>query len=205
MVWVTRSKENMCYEVMGQQLSEEEIQQARHMREAGVFVGQQPIVLSDNLVRLAREESFEKYAETMRLITACVLRDGKPAEMSFITNQLEWSPYSICDLYLARWGIEVFFKEIKQTLQLADFLGTSENAIKWQIWTALLAYLLLRLTAWLGDWERSFRRLFTLVKGMLWSQRSLSALFKLVETEENGVSPPVRLSDVQLQFDFGDI
>ena len=204
-IWVTRSKENMCFEVVGQQLSEEEIQQARHMREAGVFVGQQPIVLSDNLVRLAREESFEKYAETMRLITACVLRDGKPAEMSFITNQLEWSPYSICDLYLARWGIEVFFKEIKQTLQLADFLGTSENAIKWQIWTALLAYLLLRLTAWLGDWKRSFRRLFTLVKGMLWSQRSLSALFKLVETEENGVSPPVKPSDDQLQFDFGII
>ena len=204
-IWVTRSKENMCFEVVGQQLSEEEIQQARHMHEAGVFVGQQPIVLSDNLVRLAREESFEKYAETMRLITACVLRDGKPAEMSFITNQLEWSPYSICDLYLARWGIEVFFKEIKQTLQLADFLGTSENAIKWQIWTALLAYLLLRLTAWLGDWKRSFRRLFTLVKGMLWSQRSLSALFKLVETEENGVSPPVKPSDDQLQFDFGII
>ena len=102
-------------------------------------------------------------------------------------------------------GIEVFFKEIKQTLQLADFLGTSENAIKWQIWTALLAYLLLRLTAWLGDWKRSFRRLFTLVKGMLWSQRSLSALFKLVETEENGVSPPVKPSDDQLQFDFGII
>ena len=204
-VWVTRSKENMCYEIMGQQLSEEEIQQARHMREAGIFVGQQPIVLSDNLIRLAREESFEKYPETLRLVTSWVLRDGKPAEMSFITNQLEWSPYSICDLYLARWGIEVFFKEIKQTLQLADFLGTSENAIKWQIWTALLAYLLLRLTAWLGDWERSFRRLFTLVKGMLWSRRSLPALFKLVEAEENGVSPPVRLSDVQLQFDFGDI
>ena len=168
-------------------------------------MGQQPIVLSDSLVRLARGNTFEKYPETLRLITACILRDGKPAEMSFISNQLEWSPYSICDLYLARWGIEVFFKEIKQTLQLADFLGTSENAIKWQIWTALLTYLLLRLTAWLGEWKDSFRRLFTLVKGMLWSQRSLSALFRLIDTEENGVSPPIRLSDVQLQFDFGNI
>ena len=69
--------------------------------------------------------------------------------MQFISNQFEWSACSICELYLARWGIEVFFKEIKQTLQLADFLGTRENAIKWQIWTALLTYLLLRLTAWL--------------------------------------------------------
>lgn len=159
----------------------------------------------------AFQSFFENYVKKRKrgrvrvTLSPGALRDGKPAEMSFITNQLEWSPYSICDLYLARWGIEVFFKEIKQTLQLADFLGTSENAIKWQIWTALLAYLLLRLTAWLGDWERSFRSLFTLVKGMLWSRRSLPALFKLVEAEENGVSPPVRLSDVQLQFDFGDI
>ncbi len=64
------------------------------------------------------------------MITACILQDGKPVIMRFITNHFEWSAYSICDLYLARWGIEVFFKEIKQTLQLADFLGTSENAIK---------------------------------------------------------------------------
>ena len=63
------------------------------------------------------------------MITACVLQDGKPCLMQFISNQFEWSAYSICELYLARWGIEVFFKEIKQTLQLADFLGTSENAI----------------------------------------------------------------------------
>ena len=55
------------------------------------------------------------------------MRDGIP------DHNLQWPPYSICDLYRARWGIETFFKEIKQTLQLADFMGTGENAIKWQI------------------------------------------------------------------------
>ena len=126
--------------------------------------------------------------------------------MRFITNHFEWSAYSICDLYLARWGIEVFFKEIKQTLQLADFLGTSENAIKWQIWIALLTYLLLRLVAWLGGWKRSFRRFFTLVKGVLWSQRSLRALITIIDkTEERGTSPPIKLSAIQMQFDFGNI
>jgi len=94
---------------------------------------------------------------------------------------------------------------IKQTLQLADFLGTSENTIKWQIWIALLTYLLLRLVAWIGEWESSFRRFYTLVKGMLWSQRSLCSLIKLLETEENETSPPIRLSAVQMQFDFGNI
>lgn len=111
-------------------------------------MGQQPIVLSDCRIKLTKDDSFANYPDEMRMIEACVLQDGNPCLMKFITNQFEWSPYSICDLYLARWGIEVFFKEIKQTLQLADFLGTSENAIKWQIWTALLTYLLLRLVAW---------------------------------------------------------
>ena len=190
---------------MGQQLSEEEIQQAQHMYEAGFFMGQQPIVLSDCRIKLTKDDTYAKYPDEIRMIKACVLQDGKSCLMQFITNQIEWSPYSICDLYLARWGIEVFFKEIKQTLQLADFLGTSENAIKWQIWTALLTYLLLRLVAWIGDWKRSFRRFFTLVKGVIWSQKKLATLISLIEKEERETSPPIRLSAVQMQFDFGDI
>ena len=134
-----------------------------------------------------------------------VLQDGKPCLMQSISTQFEWSACSICELYLARWGIEVFFKEIKQTLQLADFLGTSENAIKWQIWTTLLTYLLLRLNAWLSGWKRSFRRFFTLVKGVLWNQKRLYTLTACIEREEQETSPPIRLSAVQMQFDFGDI
>ena len=204
-IWVSRAKGNVCFEVMGQQLSEEEIQQARHMYEAGIFMGQQPIVLNDYRIKLTRNDTCAKYPDEIRMIEACVLQDGKPCLMRFITNQFEWSAYSICELYLARWGIEVFFKEIKQTLQLADFLGTSENAIKWQIWTALLTYLLLRLAAWIGEWKQSFRRFFTLVKGVLWSQKRLSTLISLIETEERETSPPIRLSAVQMQFDFRDI
>ena len=204
-IWVSRAKENMCCKVMGQQLSDEESQQARHMYEARIFMGQQPIVLSDCRIKLTKDDTYAKYPNTIRMIEACVLQNGKPCLMKFITHQFEWSAYSICELYLARWGIEVFFKEIKQTLQLADFLGTSENAIKWQIWTALLTYLLLRLNAWLAGWKRSFRRFFTLVKGVLWSQKKLSTLISLIETEERETSPPIRLSSVQMQFDFGDI
>ena len=203
--WVTRAKDNMCFDVMGQQLSDEEIQQAHHMYEAKIFMGQQPLVLSDCRIKLSKDNTLEKYPEEFRLITARVIQDGKANIITFITNNFEWSAYSICDLYLARWGIEVFFKEIKQTLQLADFLGTSENAIKWQIWIALLTYLLLRLVAWLGEWKKSFRRFFTLIKGTIWSQRSINTLIKLLKSEETANAPPVKLSMVQLQFDFGDI
>ncbi len=80
----------------------------------------------------------------MRRVVALVEIDGEEREMTFLTNNLEWSPRSVADLYRCRWGIEVFFKQIKQTLQLADFLGTSANAVRWQVWTALLTYVLLR-------------------------------------------------------------
>ena len=96
----------------------------------------------------------------------------------------------------------MFFKEIKQTLQLADFLGTSENAIKWQIWTALLAYLLLRLVGWNAEWKQSFRRLYTFVKGMLWSRRNISELLKLVLFPADNKPPPPR-NEEQLLLDFG--
>jgi len=203
-IWITRSKENLCFEVVGQQLSEEEIQQAKHMREHKIFMGQQPIVLSDCRIKLTSENTSGKYPSELRKVDACVLINGEPHEMSFITNNMKWSPYSICELYAGRWGIEVFFKEIKQTLQLADFLGTSENAIRWQIWTALLAYLLLRFIGWLSEWTESFRRLYTLIKGLLWSRRTISEILKLILGEDESRPPPVKLTAVQLQFDFGD-
>ncbi|MDD5727851.1 MAG: transposase, partial [Victivallales bacterium] len=86
-----------------------------------------------------------------------------------ISNNLEWAPNSICDLYKARWAIEVFFKEIKQTLQFADFMGYNKNAARWQIWTALLTYILLRFIAWQSKWNHSFTRLFTVLRDLLWS------------------------------------
>jgi hypothetical protein len=70
--------------------------------------------------------------------------------------------------YRCRWGIEVFFKQIKQTLKVCDFLGHSKQAIRWQLWAALLLYVLLRFQAHLCDWPHSFVRLFTLIRGVVW-------------------------------------
>ena len=185
--WITRAKDNMKYEVVGQH-SDSKLN-----------------ILRDVVIRLTGQRTSVRYPETLRLVEAMVEVDGKLKRMTFITDNFTWAASSICDLYKARWAIEVFFKEIKQTLQLADFLGTSENAIKWQIWTALLTYLLLRLTAWLSGWKRSFRRFFTLVKSVLWNQKRLSTLTACIEREKQETSPPIRLSAVQMQFDFGDI
>ena len=115
-------------------------------------------------------KSKKSYPKPLRLVVANVEIDGKMKTMSFITNNMIWAPSSICDLYKARWAVEVFFKQIKQTLQLADFLGHSQNAILWQVWTALLAYVLIRFISYLGQWKGSFSRLFTLIRGVLFNR-----------------------------------
>jgi len=107
--------------------------------------------------------------------------------MTFITNNMTWAPSSICDLYKCRWGVEVFFKQIKQTLQLGDFLGHSRNAIMWQVWMAMLAYVLIRFIGHLGQWRGTFRRLFTLLRGVLFSRLDAFSVMQLCGTAR--VSP----------------
>jgi hypothetical protein len=60
-------------------------------------------------------------------------------------NQLDWTARTIADLYKKRWDIELFFKAMKQNLQIKTFVGASENAVKSQIFVALISYLLLEL------------------------------------------------------------
>jgi len=114
----------------------------------------------------------------LRRVVALVEVDGKEKEMTFLTNHLEWSPRSVADLYRCRWEIEVFFKQIKQTLQLADFLGNNANAVRWQVWTALLTYVLLRYLSYLSQWAHSFTRLFTLLRAALWEKYDLLKLLE---------------------------
>ena len=149
--WVTRTKDNMKYEVVG-----------RHMAPKGN-------ILRDVVIKLTGTNTSKWYPERLRLVEALVEVDKKMKRITFITNNFEWASLSVCDLYKARWAIEVFFKEIKQTLQLSDFMGYNESAVKWQLWTALLAYVLLRFIAWQSNWEHTFIRLFTALRGVLWS------------------------------------
>jgi hypothetical protein len=157
--WVSRAKENLQYQV-----------------EAQLPAGGK--ILRDEIVSLKRAEAMEKFPAGLRRIVALVEVDGREVEMTFLTNNLDWAPASVADLYRARWTIEVFFKQIKQTLQLSDFLGNSANAVRWQVWMALLVYLLLRYLAWQSAWSHSFSRLFTVVRAALWQKLDLAALLK---------------------------
>ena len=71
-------------------------------------------------------------------------------------------------------AIEVFFKQIKQTLQICDLLGHSKQAIRWQLWSTLLLYELLRFQAWCSGCPHSFARLFTMIRSVAWDRFNLS-------------------------------
>lgn len=157
--WVTRAKEGM---------------QARRVQR--LQSGRLGRILRDELVVLKTESTRRKYPDRFRLVHALVEVDGEEREMTFITNNTEWAASSIADLYRSRWSVEIFFKEIKQTLQLCDFLGHNKNAILWQTWTALLLYLLLRFLAFSNRWEPGFKRLYCRLRACVWDTYSLSGL-----------------------------
>jgi hypothetical protein len=130
-------------------------------------------ILRDDIVLVQNPGKRQDYPQRLRRIVAIVEVDGEDREMTFFTNNTEWAAGSICDLYKARWGIETFFKQIKQTLNLGDFLGHTRYAIEWQVWTALLMYVLLRFLHTCSDWVHSFTRLFTCLRAVLWQRRHL--------------------------------
>jgi hypothetical protein len=163
--WVTRAKQNLSCRVV------------RKLQD-----GASGKILRDDLIQLQTPASLQDYPVALRRIVALVEVNGLEVEMGFLTNNLEWSAASIVELYRCRWQIEVFFKQIKQTLQLADFLGPSANAVRWQVWTALLVYLLLRYLAFLSDWSHSFSRLFTVIRASLWKKWDLLGLLQLYGT-----------------------
>ena len=163
--WVSRAKSNMKFKVV-------------RSYQAGP-VGK---IISDEVIELETPSARAVYPGRMRRVVALVEVNGKEVQMEFLSNNLEWSAQSIADLYRCRWGIETFFKQIKQNLQLADFLGTTANAVRWQIWTALLVYMLLRYMAFLSDWSHSFSRLFAIVRASLWRKWDLSSLLGLYGT-----------------------
>ena len=154
--WVSRVKENMKLRCVTRQLKKPS---GRIQR--------------DDIVRVENPGKRQEYPEHLRRIVAIVEVKGEDREMTFFTNNFEWAASSLCDLYRARWNIETFFKQIKQTLHLGDFLGHNRSAIEWQIWTALLMYLLLRFLHTCSDWTHSFTRLFTCLRAVLWQRRYL--------------------------------
>ena len=112
-----------------------------------------------------------------------------------LTNHLNFGASTIADIYRQRWQIEVFFKTLKQNLKIKTFVGTSENALLIQIWTALIAMLLLRWLHFLSKRNWSFSNLASLLRMNLFTYRDLQAWL-----DQPLGTPPLRPD--QLEFDW---
>jgi IS4 transposase len=94
-------------------------------------------------------------------------------QMEILTNHLEFAATTLANIYRDRWQIELFFKALKQNLKVKSFVGTSENALRIQIWTALLALLLLKWLHFLSAAGWSLSNLASLLRLNLFTYRDL--------------------------------
>jgi len=99
-------------------------------------------VLKDEIVELTGVNTHKKYPKRLRRVAIYDEKNNQTIEL--ITNQLSWTANTISELYKSRWQIEIFFKEIKQLLKIKSFIGTSENAVMIQVWTAMITILMLK-------------------------------------------------------------
>ncbi len=97
-------------------------------------------VIADQTIKLASLKSSAGYPDKLRRIVYCDPVTKK--KLVFLTNNFKLSAKTIAELYKARWQIELFFKWIKQHLKIKSFFGTSENAVRSQIWIAVSTYLI---------------------------------------------------------------
>ncbi len=125
--FVIRHKENIQYTV----IKENKLPENRHQH-----------ILKDEIIELKNKSSKQKYPKILRRVT--VWDDVNKQVIELIANQMTWTANTIGELYKSRWQVEIFFRDIKQLLHIKSFIGTSQNAVMIQIWTALITILILK-------------------------------------------------------------
>lgn len=128
--FVTRIKDNTVYE---------------SIIEKDLPDGKDEHVLKDELIYLSGQAAKKAGIDQVQFRRVAIYKEDENKVIEVITNNLDWEAATIAELYKRRWQIEIFFKLIKQNLQIKTFLGTGENACKAQIFVALIVYLLLEL------------------------------------------------------------
>jgi hypothetical protein len=152
--FVTRLKGNVLYRV---------IERRPVRKDQGVYC--------DQVIELTGLVSQRKYPQRLRRVR---YRDAETGRMLvFITNQMTFAAATIARIYKERWQIELFFKALKQNLRIKTFVGTSANAVRIQIWTALIAMLLLKYLQFKARLGWSLSNLVALLRWNLFTYRNL--------------------------------
>lgn len=128
-------------------------------------------VLKDQIVFFSASTAWGKCPYALRRVE--VWNDEKQQTLVFLTNQFGFGASTIAAIYKERWQIELFFKALKQNLKIKTFVGTSANAVKIQVWTALIAILLLRYLQLKSKFSWSLSNLVALLRMNLFTYRDL--------------------------------
>jgi hypothetical protein len=152
-------------------------------------------ILQDQIIRF-NSQWGRKYCRDLqfRRIVLCI--QGEPP-LVFLTNHLNFGASTIADIYKDRWKIEVFFKALKQNLKIKSFVGTTLNAISIQIWTALIAMLLLKWLHHLSKAKWSLSNLASMLRLNLFTYRDLRLWL-----DQPFATPPVAPPWHQLNLEF---
>jgi hypothetical protein len=154
--FVTRMKDNAQFEV----IEEREPPQNRR-------------ILRDQTIELSGAGAQEKCPHRLRRIEA--VREDTGETLVFLTNHHGLGASTIAAIYKDRWAVELFFKALKQNLKIKTFVGTTANAVKTQIWTALISMLLLRYLQLSSRFGWSLSNLVALLRMNLFTHRDLMA------------------------------
>jgi transposase len=147
----------------------------------------------DQTVVLAGLNSKKAYPETMRRV---VYRDAETGKrFIFLSNHFELPALTVAQLYKARWQVELFFKWVKQHLRIKAFYGTSENAVKAQIWIAVCVYVLVAIVKKRMGLEHSLYTILQILSVGLFEKTPIFQAFSLHEpaTENKDISNQLEL------------
>ena len=184
--FVTRARSDLAFETVRSLQLTNDINSASA---AGSNLG----VQSDLIINLKTTSSKRAYPKPLRRVRFV---DADTAqELVFLSDRLDLEPLQIAQLYKQRWRVELFFKWLKQHLCIKHFYGTSENAVKSQIWCAICAYLLLLIAHKPHATSLPMHTFIHLVETNLFSSASLSDLVKTT------LSQPIQgLSSSQIEL-----
>jgi diacylglycerol kinase len=151
-------------------------------------------ILRDEVIVVEQKKGMKG---PLRLRRIEVWVEETQSTIAFVTNNFKLAASTIADIYRDRWQIELLFKAIKQSLRIKTFIGTSENAVQTQIWTALIAMLLMRYLQLRSTWKWSLSNLVALLRHQLFVYRDLW------DWINEPFRPPLELETAQMALDLG--
>jgi transposase len=149
-------------------------------------------VCCDQIIRRTGIRTARHYPDTLRRI---VYFDAeKERRLTFLTNNFPLLPLIIAQLYRVRWQVELFFRWIQQHLRIKAFYGTSENAVKTQVWVALAAYVLVAIAKKQLGWDMSLYQILEILSVTIFEKTPILEGFSNFNDPSPDVDPGIQLS-----------